>query len=84
MINWKDLQQKIGDKTQIALNEVVFFVMCFRVFFFLLFKDCFNAATYFDLFLTDIEMVLFGIPYFAAMSLLWWFCKSFKDWSFSP
>ena len=34
MINWKDLQQKIGDKTQIALNEAFFFVMCFRVFFF--------------------------------------------------
>lgn len=83
MINWEDLQQKIGDKTQIALNEVSF-LSCVFVLFFLLFKDCFNAAIYFALFLTDIEMVLFGIPYFAEMSLLWWFCKSFKDRSLSP
>ena len=82
MINWKDLQQKIGDKTQIALNQVSF-LSCVFVFFFLLFKVCFNAAIYFALFLTDIETVLFGIPYFAAISLLWWFCKSFKGWSLS-
>ena len=52
--------------------------MFFRVFSLLL-KDCSNAAKYFALFLTDVEMLLFVIPYFAAMSLLRWFSNSFKD-----
>ena len=37
--------------------------------FFLLFDDCSNAAKYFDLFLTDVEIVFLGTPYSAATSL---------------
>ena len=37
--------------------------------FFLLFDDCSSAAKYFDLFLTHVEMVFLGTPYFAEASL---------------
>ena len=43
-------------------------LVCNSVFF-LLFNDCSGAAKYFDLFLTHVEMVLLGTPYFSAMSL---------------
>ena len=38
--------------------------LCFLVFF-LLFDGCSSAAKYFDLFLTHVEMVPLGTPYFS-------------------
>ena len=51
----------------------------------LLFDYCSSAAKYFDLFLTHVEMVFLGTPYFAATSLFERpFSRFLKARNFSP
>ena len=67
-----------------ALAYVVNSIVITASWFFL-FDDCFSAAKYFDLFVTHVELVFLGKPYFSATSLFDRpFPRSLKAWHFSP
>ena len=53
--------------------------------FFVLFDDCSSAVKYFDLILTNVEMVVLGAPYFSATPLFETpFYRSLRAGHFSP